>query len=213
MPTENVPISNLTTSKHGELLNQVIKELSAGDLDHDSIFISASKAKCATKGVDAKHLAKVWKIDLETAERTIDVTSQRCRRVDDPKLSKNYSTSERMLRYRRIKEYFYMDTFFSKTKGRKLSRGHTCCQLFVTDCGFIHVVPMRSKLEVISAMKEFVKTIGAPDAIVSDSSGEQKSKDVRKFLSDIGTTLRLLEEGTPWANTAELYIWILKEVV
>ncbi len=29
----------------------------------------------------------------------------------------------------------------------------------------------------------------------------------------IGTTLRALEEGTPWANKAELYIGLLKEAV
>ena len=72
---------------------------------------------------------------------------------------------------------------------------------------------MRSKSEVLSAIKEFAKAIGAPDAIVSDSSGEQKSKEVKKFLNDIGTTLRLLEEGTPWANKAELYIGLMKEAV
>ena len=44
-------------------------------------------------------------------------------------------------------------------------------------------------------------------------AGEQTSADVRKFLSDIGTTLRALEEGTPWSNKAELYIGILKEAV
>ena len=39
------------------------------------------------------------------------------------------------------------------------------------------------------------------------------SHDVRKFCNDIGTTLRALEEGTPWSNKAELYIGLLKEAV
>ena len=29
----------------------------------------------------------------------------------------------------------------------------------------------------------------------------------------MGTTLRVLEEGTPWANKAELYIGLMKEAV
>ena len=37
-------------------------------------------------------------------------------------------------------------------------------------------------------------------------SGEQMSSEVKKFCNDIGTTLRALEEGTPWSNNAELYI-------
>ena len=36
---------------------------------------------------------------------------------------------------------------------------------------------------------------------------------MRNFCHDIGTTLRLLERGTPWANKAELYIGIMKEAV
>ena len=46
-----------------------------------------------------------------------------------------------------------------------------------------------------------------------DMSKEQTSADMRVFLNDIGTTLRALEEGTPWANKAELYIKLTKEAV
>lgn len=106
-----------------------------------------------------------------------------------------------------------MDTFFASKKGGKSSRGHTCCQLFVTDKGFVYVVPMKQKGEVLQALKQFAKEIGAPDAIISDMSGEQTSKEVKAFCQDIGTTLRALEEGTPWANKAELYIGLLKEAV
>ena len=33
------------------------------------------------------------------------------------------------------------------------------------------------------------------------------------FFHKIGTILRVLEEGTPWANKVELYIGLLKESV
>jgi hypothetical protein len=36
---------------------------------------------------------------------------------------------------------------------------------------------------------------------------------MRSFYNGIGTTLRALEEGTPWANKAELYIGLIKEAV
>jgi hypothetical protein len=103
-----------------------------------------------------------------------------------------------------------MDTFFAtKTLGGKSSRGHSCCQLFVTDKGFVYVVPMRSKKEVLQAVKQFAKEIGAPDAIIADAAREQKSLELRKFCSEIRTTLQVLEEGTPWANKAELYIGLI----
>ena len=87
-----------------------------------------------------------------------------------------------------------MDTFFATTKGGRSTCGHTCCQLFVTDKGFLYVMPMRRKSEVLQAIKQFAKEIGAPTSIIADMSGEQMSHDIRKFCNDIGTTLWALEE-------------------
>jgi hypothetical protein len=87
--------------------------------------------------------------------------------------------------------------------------------LFVSDKGFVFVVPMETKngADILQAVKEFAKEVEAPDAIMFDATREQKSHDVRKFLGEVGTTLRVLEEGTPWANKAELYIGLIKEAV
>ena len=72
---------------------------------------------------------------------------------------------------------------------------------------------MKKKSEVLLAIKQFAKEIGAPDSFVGDMSVEQMSSEVNKFCNDIGTTLRALEEGTPWSNKAELYIGLIKEAV
>ena len=106
-----------------------------------------------------------------------------------------------------------MDTFFATKKGGKSSRGNTCCQLFVTDKGFVHLVPMRKKSDVLNALKQFAKEIGAPEAIVCDAAGKQTSIELKRFLTSIGTTLRVLEQGTPWSNRAELYVGLIKAAV
>ena len=36
---------------------------------------------------------------------------------------------------------------------------------------------------------------------------------MKSFLNKIGTSLRVLEEGTPWANKAELHIGLLNKAV
>ena len=72
---------------------------------------------------------------------------------------------------------------------------------------------MKKKSEVLLAIKQFAKEIGAPASFVADMSGEQMSSEVKKICNDIGTTLRALEEGTPWSNKAELYIGLIKEAV
>ena len=180
--------------------------------DLDQIFMSGVEAT-GGKGVGAHHLSMVWWISHEDAQWMLDVTSQHGNRPVDPQLFKNYGMNDRMLWYKRIKEYFYMDTFFATKKGGKCSRGNLCCQLFDTDKGFLYVVPLKRKSEVMSAVKQFTKEIGAPDAIVCDMSMEQTSPEIETFLNDIGTTLRVLEKGTPWANKAERYIGLLKESV
>ena len=106
-----------------------------------------------------------------------------------------------------------MDTLFATSKANKSSRGHTCAQLFVTDKGFVYVVPMQKENQVFHAVKQFAKVIGAPDAIICDAAKVHKSEAVRKFCNEIGTTLRILEANTPWANKAELYVGIIKEAV
>ena len=116
-----------------------------------------------------------------------------------------------MLRYDRIDEMFYTDTFFSTKKAKKLSRGNTFCQIFVTDKGFLYVVPMKSKGLVPQALNQSSKEIGAPETFFLDSSGEQTSQELKQFFKNIGTALRVLEEGALWSNRSELYISLIKE--
>ena len=205
---ESDPVDEDETQALDDLYDRVTR----GEIDLNTIMASATHAE-KSKGVDPAHLSKIWKIDLKMAERTLDVVSQFSKRTDDPKLSGKYGTNDRMLQYRRITEYFFMDTFFATKKAGKSSRGHTCCQLFVTDKGFVYVVPMKSKAEVLQAVKQFAKEIGAPEAIICDMAGEQTSHALKRFCQEIGTTMRVLEEGTPWANKAELYIGLIKEAV
>ena len=176
-------------------------------------FFSHATNAARPHGVTPEHLSKVWHISTEDARRTIETTTQTSVCTQDLTLSCNYGTNDHMLRYRCIQDCFFMDTFFAMKKGGQSSRGHTCCQLFVTDKGFIYVVPMRRKSEVLQAIKQFAKEIGVPTSIMADKAAEQMSQEVREFCNDIGTTLWALEEGTPWSNKAELYIGLLKEAV
>ena len=90
---------------------------------------------------------------------------------------------------------------------------NTCCQLSVTDKGYLYVVPMKWKSEVLAATNQFSKDVGTPDAIVCDMASEQLPSGVKQFCNVVGTMLIALEEGTPWFNKAELYIKLMKEAV
>ena len=164
-------------------------------------------------GVTTDHLCKVWRIDAKTSELMMDIMTQFICHSDDPNLSCNYSTGDLMLRYKQIDQYLFIDTFFAHNKKGKSSCGYTCMQLFVTKKLFVHVIPMKSKSEVPLALKMFEKDIGTTDAIICDAAQEHISKSLRDFCHRTGTSLRVLQEGTPWENRAELYIGLLKEAV
>ena len=66
---------------------------------------------------------------------------------------------------------------------------NTCCQLFVMDKGFLYVVPTKRKLEVMQAVNQFTKEVGAPDALVCDMASKQTSAEVKQFCNTNGTTL------------------------
>jgi len=117
-----------------------------------------------------------------------------------------------MLRYRRIESKFYTDAFFATAKGRS-TRGNTCAQIFVSDMGFVAIYAMQSKREFSEALHQFCKKCGVPTSLVVYPSGDQTSRKVRRFCHQVGTTLRLLEESTQWANRAELYIQIFREAI
>jgi len=72
---------------------------------------------------------------------------------------------------------------------------------------------MEKKSDFRDCLHQFCKEAGVPEILVVDPSGEQTSKAVRRFCNQVGTTLRLLEENTQWANRAELHVGLLKESI
>ena len=86
-------------------------------------------------------------------------------------------------------------------------------QLFVLDKGYIAVYPMERKSDFKDCIRLICKEIRVPEILVVNASGEQTSRSVKRFCIHVGTTLRLLEENTQWANWAELCIGLLKKSI
>ena len=86
-------------------------------------------------------------------------------------------------------------------------------QLFVSDKEFVKVYGMRSQTEFVDALGLFYKDVGAPKAIIVDSHRSEKSREVKKFLTSVDTTSRVLEGSSQHHNRAELYIGLMKRGV
>jgi hypothetical protein len=74
-----------------------MEEPLGAEIDLDDYMISMAHTRI-TRSIKAEHLSKVWRIDMETAEKTIKTTSQNCNRTKSEGLSRNYARNDKMLR-------------------------------------------------------------------------------------------------------------------
>ncbi len=200
-----------TTTTIESLEASLASILAPDQLEDVMATISAAEAGKPT-GITPERLSKLWFVSEKLAQGAIDQNTQLCRHNADNILSRQFSTNDRMLRYRRLESAFYTDTMFATKKGIS-TRGNKACQVFVSDKGFVAVYPMQSAKDFDTALHWFCKQVGVPVSLVCDPYSSQTSKEVKRFCDQIGTTLRVLEKGTQWANRAELYIGLLKEAV
>jgi hypothetical protein len=114
----------------------------------------ASVTAGKSSGVTAEQLSKVFCIPHDDAVRTLSATTQLVQYNTDFSLSRNISTNDQALRYKKIKSFFFTDTLFA-TKGAKSTRGNICAQLFASDKGFVVVYPMKDQRSYLLALKEF----------------------------------------------------------
>ena len=94
-----------------DTIEDAIQEL--GDEEDMDDFFASGVHGGSEVGIDAKHLSKVWHISYEDAKQTIDATTQHGTHLPNPAMNQNYTTNDQMLQYRRINQYFFMDTFFA----------------------------------------------------------------------------------------------------
>ena len=176
------------------------------------VTLGALDAGKAGGTVSAQDLSKLWQVKIQDAERTVAATTQRHPQNLNTTITRQLNTNDRMLRYRRLHSIFFTDTMVISEK-YKSSRQYRYVQVFVSDTGFIYIHFMRHQRDYPQALRAFSKEVGAPDILVCDPHPSQTSQEVRKYCNQIGTTLRVLEARTQWADKAELYIGILKDAV
>jgi hypothetical protein len=70
----------------------------------------------------------------------------------------------------------------------------------------VALYPMKDPRSYFIALKEFAKDVSVPEVLVCDANLTQKKWEVKEFLIQNGTTLRVFKAETQWANQAELYI-------
>ena len=145
--------------------------------------------------VNAETVARRFRCGIETAQNTLNTTTQRGVRYAIHPLHRRYRVDHLNLHRRRLADTFYMDTLFSKVKSLN---GMECAQL-ITNGSFTRVYPMESKSshDIAQALTEFIDDVGVPGTLICDFATEQtgKNTEVMKVVRRNQIRLLLAEKG------------------
>lgn len=160
--------------------------------------------------ISKEDLARRWGLGVETAARTLVVTTQKGIRNAVHPLHRRYRTNQQQLRYNQLASLFYSDTMFSKTKS---SRGYTMGQVFVNDIEYTRFIPMKSKADAGDALSAFIQDVGIPSGLHTDDARELTQKHWATIRNRYGIRQTLTEPHSPWQNRAEGTIRELKKAI
>ena len=175
-----------------------------------SVVISQVESRKKKTSLSPEELAKLWKIPLQNAKRTLNATTNNYIRTNEGKLSRRFRTDLFQKRYRRMGGWFsrfYTDTLFFKTKTLDL---FTCAQVYGNRAKFCKLYPMVAKSDAHETLSTLVHEIGIPSEIHSDGAKEVALGKYRKMMTKYQIFHSMSEPYSPWENYAEDCIRILK---
>lgn len=155
-------------------------------------------------------LARRWHIGLETADRTLKVTTQKGVRTVIHPLERRYKTAQRHLKFPSIKAKSFSDTMFSKVPS---IHGDKAAQVFTIPPSYTHFYPMKSKSEAPRKLMQYIQDIGIVSELVTDNAGEEKGTEWMEVVKAHHIKAKSTEPYSPWQNRAEGEIKELKKMV
>jgi len=161
----------------------------------------------------AERLANLWNIGLETAKKTVQVTTQKGIRTTTIPIEQRFRTRQAQLRYKQLggrHGRFYTDTFFSSVP---TLNGNTMAQIFTNDLAFTRVYPMKLKSQTHETLSAFIHEVGIPSSLHSDDAKELMHGKFKDLCKDFHIPCSYTEPYSPWQNRAENAIRELKRHV
>jgi hypothetical protein len=172
-PREILAVASADDGLPAERLEEMVN-VSGSDLRGDGICMIGSEHELyalATSSPDSvitkEILAKRWGLGLETAKRTLEVTTQVGVRKYVHLVARRLKTRQQEIRYPRLLGKFYTDTMFSPTVSL---RGYTCAQVFMDGYGYDKFYPLKSKLDASWGLLGFIQESGVPGWLISNGA-------------------------------------------
>ena len=124
------------------------------------------------------------------------------------RLTKRYWTSTLSQKFKSLSVKLFTDTLFADDTS---VQGNKCAHIYADGDGFVHILPMRSKLRAGVSVGNVVKYIGAMNEIHCDNTLEQvgKNSEFMKNTRNYNIHVSSIKPYSPCQNKAENYIQII----
>ena len=118
--------------------------------------------------VNAEELSRKWRIGLQTAKDTLQVTTQNGIRTAVHPMTRRLRVDHLDLHRPRLRGTWFCDTVAAKVKSKL---GNACALIF-TQGKFVKPIPMTSRKDAGKALVDFTDDVGIPERLIHDGATE-----------------------------------------
>ena len=173
--------------------------------------ISAMEVSEKSSVITKEVLARRWGIGLDTALRTLRVTTQRGIRSFVHPTDRRLPTHKPHLSFPMIRKKFYTDTMFSKITSLRKNK---CAQVWTDGSGYSLFYPLATKASAYLTISRMVHDVqGIPEVIVSDGAREETGRQWKEEINRIRSRHHVTEPYSQWQNKAEAEIREIKRSI
>ena len=173
--------------------------------DGDSFrSIHAMNSYKSKESVSPEELARLLKIGLRTAQRTLQATTSKFIRTTGA-LSHRFKTDKAQLRYKQLSRIFgkfYCDYLKVKVTSVCWYKGGV---VYTNGLGFYKFIPCKNETSETTGrtLRYFLHVIGLPYSLHSDNHGNFKDGLFKRLMRKFGIYQTFTEPHSPWQNRAE----------
>ena len=176
------------------------------------IAFNISKMKTGNIKLNAEQLSKRWGIGLQTAMKTLRVTTQKGLRKATHPVQKRFKRQP-FHRKRIAPGKWFSDTTFFKKKS--IINQNTAAQLTTNGKGFARFVPVKNKASASEGLVDLINNVGIPEHLITDGSKEQGSEATwrtnwMKVVKKYHMHQTWIEPYSWWQNAGEREIGEIK---
>jgi hypothetical protein len=184
-------------------INRITRNISVLDtqIRKEERTINTLNTDLRRYNLDPRELQKRFGgVSLDIVDNTLKATTQHAFRAGEMPLSRRYKTNIQQLRYRRLRDTWYSDTFKSSVKSMN---GNQYSQIFTNGKGWEWNHPMKLKSDAPFALSKAFKEFGLPEIMVTDRAPELTQGEWGKTIKVHHVTPKTTEADSPWQNRAE----------